>query len=85
MERPVAPGAWIGRPSAESLAVGAFAELDRLANRGLDDPQLDGIRTSVNRGRPLGPGPWVQRTAKRLGLEFTLRGPGRPRNESSNQ
>ncbi len=48
-------------------------------NRGLNDEQLDGIRTSVNRGRPLGTEAWVQRTAKRLGLEFTLRGPGRPR------
>ena len=48
-------------------------------NRGLNDEQLDGIRTSVNRGRPFGPELWLQRTAKRLGLEFTLRGPGRPR------
>ncbi len=48
-------------------------------NRGLNDEQLEGIRTSVNRGRPLGPEAWVQRTAKRLGLEFTLHGSGRPR------
>ena len=47
-------------------------------NRGLNDEQLDDIRTSVNRGRPFGPERWLQRTAKRLGLEFTLRGPGRP-------
>ena len=26
-------------------------------NRGLNDEQLEGIRTSVNRGRPLGPEP----------------------------
>jgi hypothetical protein len=54
-------------------------------NRGLNDEQLEGIRSSVNRGRPLGPESWVQRTAERLGLEFTLRGPGRPRTKSSNQ
>jgi len=48
-------------------------------NRGLNVEQLDEIRTSVNRGRPFGPELWLQRTAKRLGLEFTLRGPGRPR------
>ena len=48
-------------------------------NRALNDEQLEGIRTSINRGRPLGPDSWVQRTAKRLGLEFSLRGPGRPR------
>ena len=54
-------------------------------NRELRDEQLDGIRTSVNRGRPLGAEAWVQRTARRLGLEFTLRGPGRPRTTSDNQ
>ena len=54
-------------------------------NRGLNDEQLEGIGTSVNRGRPLGPDEWVQRTAKRLGLEFTLRGAGRPRTLPDNQ
>jgi REP-associated tyrosine transposase len=48
-------------------------------NRELKEEQLETVRTSVNRGRPLGVETWVQRTAKRLGLEFTLRGPGRPR------
>lgn len=48
-------------------------------NRELSEEQLDGIRTCVQRGRPLGPEPWVQETADRLGLGFTLRGPGRPR------
>ena len=52
-------------------------------NRDLNDEQLDGIRISVNRGRPLGPDAWVQRTAKRLGLDFTLRGPGRPRRQTT--
>jgi putative transposase len=54
-------------------------------NRALNDEQLEGIRTCVQRGRPLGPEPWVQQTAKRLGLGFTLRGPGRPRNTPNNQ
>jgi putative transposase len=57
-------------------------------NRGLSDEQLEGIRTCVQRGRPLGSEAWVRRTARRLGLEFTLRGPGRPRktqNTSNNQ
>ncbi len=48
-------------------------------NRGLNAEQLDEIRTSVNRGRPIGPELWLQRTAKRLGLDVTLRGPGRLR------
>jgi len=54
-------------------------------NRELKDEQLEVIRTSVERGRPLGPDTWVRRTARRLGLEFTLRGPGRPRTASGNQ
>jgi putative transposase len=54
-------------------------------NRRLNEEQLEGIRTSVNRGRPLGSEGWVQRTTKRLGLGFTLRGPGRPRTIPDNQ
>ena len=54
-------------------------------NRGLNDEQLEGIRTCVQRDRPLGPETWVRRTAARLGLEFTLRGPGRPRTTPNNQ
>ena len=54
-------------------------------NRGLNEEQLDGIRTCVERGRPLGPEDWVRSTVRRLGLDFTLRGPGRPRNISTNQ
>lgn len=53
-------------------------------NRELSDEQLEGIRTSVQRGRPLGPETWVRQTATRLGLEFTLRSPGRPR-KTTNQ
>ena len=53
-------------------------------NRGLKAEQLDGIRTCVQRGRPLGPENWVQRTAARLGLEFTLRSAGQPR-KTNNQ
>jgi putative transposase len=54
-------------------------------NRGLDDEHVEEIRTCVQRGRPLGPDGWVQQTAARLGLEFTLRGPGRPRLKGYNQ
>jgi hypothetical protein len=53
-------------------------------NRGLNHEQLDAVRTSGNRGRPFASNPRVQRIAKRLGLEFTLRGPGRLRINSKN-
>jgi len=42
--------------------------------------QLGTLRACVQRGRPLGPPGWIWTTAARLGFEFTLRGPGRPRN-----
>ena len=54
-------------------------------NRELNEEQTEGIRICVQRGRPLGSESWVRRTANRLGLNFTLRGPGRPRKISENQ
>ena len=41
--------------------------------------ELDAIRTSIQRGRPLGSPTLQKRTAKRLGLESTFRPRGRPR------
>jgi putative transposase len=42
------------------------------------EEELNQVRTSLDRGRPFGQESWVQGTAKRLGLELTLRPPGRP-------
>ena len=62
----------VDRPRSWSAAV----------NETLEDEALEGIRISVNRGRPCGEQDWVQCTAERLGLTFTLRDPGRPRKPS---
>ena len=48
-------------------------------NELLDRTKLVELRASVNRGRPFGDENWVRKTAKRLGLEFTVRPLGRPR------
>ena len=48
-------------------------------NAALEKDQLTAVRQCVQRGRPLGPDDWIRATAARLGLGFTLRGPGRPR------
>ena len=40
--------------------------------------ELAGVRQSIMRGRPFGQEPWVNDTAKRLGLESSLRPRGRP-------
>jgi putative transposase len=54
-------------------------------NRDLNDEQIEAIRTCIARDRPLGSEIWVRKTAVRLRLEFTLRGPGRPRIDEINQ
>ena len=51
-------------------------------NRPQTDAEVNAIRRSVVRGQPFGSPNWVQRTAKALGLESTLRAPGRPRKAS---
>ena len=37
------------------------------------------VRVSLERNRPMGDPAWIARMAKKLGLEHTLRPPGRPR------
>ena len=44
-----------------------------------DKMMITNIRTSVNKGRPLGAGSWVEKMVRRFGLGATMRGPGRPR------
>jgi putative transposase len=43
------------------------------------ESELEALRRSVNRGNPFGEPDWQQRTAKRLGLEASLRPGDRPR------
>ncbi len=48
-------------------------------NRPQTEAELDAVRRSVEKGCPFGSEPWVQDTAVRLNLEYTLRSPGRPK------
>ena len=50
-------------------------------NRPIETGQMEQLHESVNRGRPWGDPEWVARTAARLGLVNTLRGPGRPKKD----
>jgi hypothetical protein len=54
-------------------------------NAAMPEEQLDALRECAQRGRPFGSAAWVETTAARLGLGFTLRGPGRPRKVMENQ
>ena len=51
---------------------------EQLVDRPLPEPELEAVRTSVKRGSPFGSPQWVNRTARELGLEYTLRPRGRP-------
>lgn len=48
-------------------------------NRPQTASELESLRTSVQRGRPFGEEDWVRRTAKRFGMDATLRPRGRPK------
>jgi putative transposase len=47
------------------------------------EAELAAVRTSLRRGCPFGNQSWQRATATRLGLESTLRSPGRPRNSTT--
>jgi putative transposase len=51
----------------------------RLVNQAQTRGELAALRRAVVRGNPFGSASWQQRTAKRLGLEYTLRPRGRPK------
>jgi len=51
----------------------------RTVNRGLDESELEAVRQCVQKDRPYGGDRWMTRTAAKLGLESSLRSPGRPR------
>ncbi len=48
-------------------------------NESLTKQELDAVRVSAQRGKPLGNEDWVESIARRLNLESTLRPRGRPR------
>jgi len=50
----------------------------QIVKESLPQGQLERVRTSVNRGRPLGDEAWLGRMVKAMKLEFTLRRRGRP-------
>ena len=48
-------------------------------NQSISAAEMDRLHISVNRGRPYGSDRWTQASAARLGLQSSLRNPGRPR------
>ncbi len=54
----------------------------QLVNQLQTEAEVAALRCCVNRGRPFGDPNWVTDTAKRLGLECTVRPRGRPKKQS---
>ena len=48
-------------------------------NKPLTEKEIQAVRLCANRGRPLGDAAWIESTSRKLGLESTLRSPGRPK------
>jgi putative transposase len=57
----------------------------RLVNQPLHEADLASIRTSLERGRPLGSDTWTQKMVERLDLRHTMRQEGRPRKDPSDK
>jgi putative transposase len=69
-------------PGTVTLAQWPLASGERwleYVNRAETEAELKALRRSAWNGTPFGETVWQQRTAKRLGLESTLRHPGRPK------
>ena len=54
----------------------------QIVNQPQTEAEVAALRCCVNRGRPFGDPNWVTDTAKRLGLESTIRPRGRPKKQS---
>lgn len=52
---------------------------EALVQAAMDKSDLEQLRTCVKRGRPFGSEQWVLKTARQLGLDFTMRNRGRPK------
>ena len=74
----------LNRGNARSRVFHDAADADwvQWVNQPQTEQELAALRRSVNRGTPLGAEAWTRRIARRVGLEFTLRPPGRPRNKA---
>jgi putative transposase len=51
----------------------------RRVHRSIEPRAMEALRNSINRNRPLGDTEWIIETAKKMGLESTLRKRGRPK------
>ncbi len=73
------PGDPLDWPRLAPWPVDAPRQWVTRVNQAETPKELEALRTSLRRGRPIGTEAWVQATAERIGLTSTLRSRGRPR------
>jgi putative transposase len=73
------PPRGVDKPLIDAGPVPRGRDWPARVNQPLTKEELAAVRESVVRGSPFGAAAWRQRTARRLGLEFTLRPRGRPK------
>jgi len=56
-----------------------------LVNEAIPALQRARLKSSFERGRPLGDDPWATKTAQKLGLQYTLNPRGRPPKRAANE
>jgi len=80
----LAPERWLAKPEPEPKLLSPWP-LNKLpgwmarVNECLTKQELDAVRLSAQRGKPLGDEAWVESITRRLTLESTTRLQGRPR------
>jgi putative transposase len=57
----------------------------RYVNEPQTEAEVEALRECIRRRRPYGDDPWTQQTARRMGLEASLRPCGRPRKQAAPQ
>jgi len=72
----------VERPTLDPGPVPRGDDWLRWVNEPQTEAELKALQESISRGRPFGSKSWQDQTAKRLGLEFSLRPRGRPRKET---
>ncbi len=77
-----ADGAGQVRLQLEAWPVDRPRDWTRWVNASIEQQTIDHLRQCIARGRPFGDHAWVARTARRHGLESTLRDPWRPRSKA---
>ena len=72
------PPRGVEKPQLDTGPVPRGGEWLEWVNQPQTEAELAALRQSISRGAPFGSETWARRTAKRLGLESTLRPRGRP-------